>query len=94
MPRVLFTTMLLTHAARLICARQATRLFATNIARNPNTLKLALCQVSVTADKFANIDKVRETLLEACQHPTDVLVLPEIWNSPYATGNLAIMAPF
>lgn len=48
-------------------------------------LSVAICQVSVAPDKAFNIEHVRGIIASACIIPVDMVVLPEIWNSPYAT---------
>lgn len=55
-------------------------------------LSVAVCQVSVSADKLHNIDHVKEVISTACLSKVDVVVLPEIWNSPYATTSFPINA--
>lgn len=46
--------------------------------------KIALCQLSVTADKVRNIAHARKAIEEAAQKGARLVVLPEIWNSPYS----------
>lgn len=55
-------------------------------------ISVASCQVSVTADKLLNIEHVASTIARACEIPTDLVVLPEIWNSSYATSAFPINA--
>lgn len=59
---------------------------------NYNQIKVGVCQVPVTADKLFNIEHVRGVITTACQVPCDMIVLPEIWNSPYATVSFPIYA--
>lgn len=47
-------------------------------------LKVALIQFTVTADKAANILKVKEKVTEAVSNGAKLVVLPECWNSPYS----------
>ena len=55
-------------------------------------LSVAICQVSVVPDKCTNIEHVRGIIDSACIAPVDMVVLPEIWNSPYATSSFATNA--
>jgi omega-amidase len=55
-------------------------------------LKVALCQVFVKSEKLVNIERVKGIIATACQKPTDIVVLPEIWNSPYATTSFPMNA--
>ena len=73
------------------------RMMTTTAAKSTNfisstKLAVAVCQVSVVPSKSANIDHVEKLISQACQVPTDVVVLPEIWNSPYATTSFPINA--
>ena len=47
-------------------------------------IKTALCQVAVTADKEANIQRAGSLVAEAAREGAALVVLPEIWNSPYS----------
>jgi omega-amidase len=52
-----------------------------------NKFRAALCQFLVGEDKQANLDTARRFIQEAAAaHQADLVVLPEIWNSPYATA--------
>lgn len=55
-------------------------------------LTVAVCQVSVSADKLQNIEHVKGVVSSACLAKIDVVVLPEIWNSPYATTSFPVNA--
>jgi len=50
----------------------------------PN-LKVAVLQMSVTADKEANLDKARTMIIASCEQGAQMIVLPEIFNCPYRT---------
>jgi omega-amidase len=50
------------------------------------SLRVALCQFPVTADKDINHATARKYLAEANENGAKLVVLPEIWNSPYATS--------
>ena len=50
----------------------------------PSRVKVALCQLAVGADKPANIAGAREAILDAARDGAALVVLPEMWNCPYA----------
>ena len=52
----------------------------------PLSVDVALLQLAVTGDKAANIAKARQQIAEAVATGAQLVVLPEIWNSPYATA--------
>lgn len=47
------------------------------------TLKIALCQMLVTADKQANLNHASANLQEAATRGAQLVVLPEMFNCPY-----------
>lgn len=49
-------------------------------------MKVALCQFHVTPDKETNYNVAKSYLKKAKAGGADLVVLPEIWNSPYATA--------
>lgn len=51
--------------------------------------RVALLQFHVTYDKLQNIATAREYILKASEAGARVCVLPECWNSPYATAAFA-----
>lgn len=51
-----------------------------------SSVKIALCQVSVGADKTANLAAARRAIDEAARTGAQLVCLPEIFNSPYATA--------
>ena len=51
----------------------------------PSSLDVALLQLAVTIDKDVNIAKARLQIAEAAATGAQLVVLPEVWNSPYAT---------
>jgi len=57
---------------------------AASSAASPDTLRVGVCQMMVGADKDANIERAAGLLARACDGGADVVVLPEVWNSPYA----------
>ncbi|KAL9230413.1 hypothetical protein vseg_005768 [Gypsophila vaccaria] len=54
--------------------------------------KIALCQLLVTADKEKNIDHARKAIVDAAEKGAKLVLLPEIWNSPYANDSFPIYA--
>ncbi|XP_075509652.1 omega-amidase, chloroplastic-like isoform X1 [Primulina tabacum] len=54
--------------------------------------KIALCQLSVTADKELNIAHAREVIEEAAGKGAQLILLPEIWNSPYSNDSFPVYA--
>jgi len=52
-------------------------------------LRVALCQFHVTNDKKTNEESARNYLSRAKAKGATMAVLPEIWNSPYATSAFA-----
>jgi omega-amidase len=49
-------------------------------------IKLAVCQLLVSADKAANIVAARKAIRTAAEAGASFVVLPEIFNGPYATA--------
>ncbi|CAK9177103.1 unnamed protein product [Ilex paraguariensis] len=54
--------------------------------------KIALCQLSVTADKERNIAHARKAIEEAAEKGAQLVLLPEIWNSPYSNDSFPVYA--
>ncbi|XP_010273946.1 PREDICTED: omega-amidase, chloroplastic-like [Nelumbo nucifera] len=54
--------------------------------------KIALCQLAVTADKERNIAHARSAIEEAAEKGAQLVLLPEIWNSPYSNDSFPIYA--
>lgn len=54
--------------------------------------KIGLLQFKVSSSKAENHKKVREFIAKAVQEGARLLVLPEIWNGPYATSAFASYA--
>ncbi|XP_057524322.1 omega-amidase, chloroplastic [Amaranthus tricolor] len=54
--------------------------------------KIGLCQLSVTADKMRNIDHAKKAIEDAAQKGAKLVVLPEIWNSPYSNDSFPVYA--
>lgn len=54
--------------------------------------KIGLCQFSVTSDKMRNIAHAREAIEEAANKGAELVLLPEIWNSPYSNDSFPVYA--
>ncbi|CAA0838421.1 Omega-amidase-chloroplastic [Striga hermonthica] len=54
--------------------------------------KIGLCQLKVTADKEKNILHARTAIEEAAEKGAKLVVLPEIWNSPYSNDSFPLYA--
>ncbi|GER36051.1 omega-amidase NIT2, partial [Striga asiatica] len=54
--------------------------------------KIALCQLMVTADKEKNIAHAREVIKDAAEKGAQLILLPEIWNSPYSNDCFPVYA--
>ncbi|KAF9617425.1 hypothetical protein IFM89_036386 [Coptis chinensis] len=66
---------------------------AIELAKPPLTkYKIALCQLSVTKDKERNIAHARKAIEEAAGKGAQLVVLPEIWNSPYSNDSFPVYA--
>ncbi|GMY28927.1 omega-amidase, chloroplastic [Fagus crenata] len=57
-----------------------------------NKFKIALCQISVTPDKDRNIAHARKKIEEAAAKGAQLVLLPEIWNSPYSNDSFPVYA--
>ncbi|XP_047326044.1 omega-amidase, chloroplastic [Impatiens glandulifera] len=54
--------------------------------------KIGLCQLLVTSDKERNIAHAREAIQEAAGKGARLVLLPEIWNSPYSNDSFPVYA--
>ncbi|XP_073315290.1 omega-amidase, chloroplastic isoform X1 [Primulina huaijiensis] len=54
--------------------------------------KIGLCQLKVTEDKKRNILHARTAIEEAAEKGAKLVVLPEIWNSPYSNDSFPVYA--
>lgn len=59
-----------------------------------NTLqvKLALCQLAVTADKQHNLATAESAINQAAANGARLVVLPEMWNCPYSNDSFPTYA--
>eukprot|EP00898_Chlorokybus_atmophyticus_P005632 jgi/Chlat1/606/Chrsp103S00952 len=55
-------------------------------------VKLGLCQLAVTADKEANIANARRAIADAADNGANIVMLPEMWNCPYANTSFPVYA--
>ena len=77
------------HQRSIISSTMSTSLSST--AANTDVIKktnnrVALLQLPVTTCKSTNIQTAKEYIQNAYQAGAQLCVLPEIWNSPYATS--------
>ncbi|CAL5401574.1 unnamed protein product [Camellia sinensis] len=54
--------------------------------------KIALCQLLVTTNKERNIAHARKAIEEAANKGAQLILLPEIWNSPYSNDSFPVYA--
>jgi omega-amidase len=57
-----------------------------------NNLKIAICQMRVGTNKEENIQRAAELIGDAVGKQAQMVVLPEIWNSPYSTSSFPLYA--
>ena len=79
------------HQRSIISARQMTSSSSSTTNNNDNIIqqtnnRVALLQLPVTSCKSTNIQTAKEYIQKAYQSGAQLCVLPEIWNSPYATS--------
>ncbi|KXZ55930.1 hypothetical protein GPECTOR_2g1481 [Gonium pectorale] len=58
----------------------------------PQKVKVALCQLHVTADKDANMRTARKAIEDAASSGAKLVVLPEMWNCPYSNDSFPTYA--
>eukprot|EP00002_Diphylleia_rotans_P013299 TRINITY_DN2596_c0_g3_i7.p1 TRINITY_DN2596_c0_g3~~TRINITY_DN2596_c0_g3_i7.p1 ORF type:complete len:289 (+),score=59.11 TRINITY_DN2596_c0_g3_i7:72-938(+) len=58
----------------------------------PQNVRIASCQLMVTEDKEQNLSNARRAIREAAQNGARLVVLPEIFNSPYANSSFPVYA--
>jgi omega-amidase len=66
--------------------RQSMTTATTSDDTNNNNIRVALLQFHVTHNKHKNFDTCTQYIEKAARGGAQLLVLPEIWNSPYATA--------
>ena len=62
------------------------------LATHPGKVKVALCQLSVGDDKCRNIDAMVAAVRAAARDGAALVVLPEMWNCPYANASFPTYA--
>ena len=62
------------------------------LATHPGKVKVALCQLSVGDDKSKNIDAIVAAVRAAARDGAALVVLPEMWNCPYANASFPTYA--
>jgi omega-amidase len=84
------------HKLAMSTVSTANDIDSSNYSMDAKQLRVALCQFHVTEDKVLNLQTCANYIDRACvvQRGTDpkkidLIVLPEIWNSPYATAAFA-----
>src|SRR6056297_768782 len=50
-------------------------------------MKIGLCQLNVSEDKKRNLEVAKEKIKEVSEKGSDIVCLPEIFNSPYENSN-------
>ncbi|KAL6752951.1 carbon-nitrogen hydrolase [Haematococcus lacustris] len=74
-------------------ARAATPAAAEDVALPPaRKVKIALCQLTVTADKEQNIASAQKAVKAAASQGAQLVVLPEMWNCPYSNDSFPTYA--
>jgi omega-amidase len=58
----------------------------------PSSVHVALCQMSVDPDKGTNIARASHAIRDAASRGAQLIVLPEMWNCPYANDSFPIYA--
>lgn len=70
----------------VVSSTKVRQMTSSSESKQEQSLKVALCQFCVTANKDENHEKARSFLEQASKKGAQLAVLPEIWNSPYATA--------
>lgn len=71
-------------AAPLLSWGHAPSRAASSAPKKPELLRVAVIQMMVGSDKAANLERCKGLLERACDGGASMVVLPEVWNSPYA----------
>ncbi|KAG2500830.1 hypothetical protein HYH03_001592 [Edaphochlamys debaryana] len=58
----------------------------------PQKVKVALCQLHVTADKAQNLETARKAVEDAAKNGAKLVVLPEMFNCPYSNDSFPTYA--
>lgn len=79
------------HATAAAASREP-RALPLGPAPSGNKVRVALCQLSVTKDRDANIDHAKKAIEKAADQGAQLVVLPEIWNCPYSNASFPVYA--
>lgn len=55
----------------------------TNLSKPRPKFNIALCQIKTGDNKDKNLERAREMILESANNGADLIVLPEMFNTPY-----------
>lgn len=55
-------------------------------------VRVAVCQLRVTSDKDANVCHARDAIAKGASNGAQMVVLPEMWNCPYANASFPLYA--
>ncbi|XP_058786052.1 omega-amidase, chloroplastic-like [Vicia villosa] len=90
------------HSSSPIMASSIPPSINSELARSPPAIpmptppltkfNIGLCQLSVTSDKNRNIAHARTAIQDAAAKGAKLVLLPEIWNSPYANESFPVYA--
>ncbi|GIL47778.1 hypothetical protein Vafri_3963 [Volvox africanus] len=58
----------------------------------PQKVKVAVCQLNVTADKAQNLQTAKKAIQDAAAQGAKLVVLPEMWNCPYSNDSFPTYA--
>ncbi|WZZ91505.1 omega-amidase, chloroplastic isoform X1 [Brassica napus] len=91
-----------TSGLRFISSSSMASSFKPEQARVPSALPLpappltkfnmGLCQLSVTTDKKRNISHAKDAIEEAASKGAKLVLLSEMWNTPYTKGSFRVFA--
>ena len=70
-------------------SKTTTTTTSTQLLDATSSVRVALCQFPVGLDKIVNHETAASYLTRAADQGAQLAVLPEIWNSPYATAAFA-----
>ena len=63
-------------------------------AHTPSQVKIALCQLLGGTDKPENLARARKAVRESAEHCVQMVIFPEVFNSPYCASFLQIQVFF
>jgi omega-amidase len=83
---------LLLRATAVECARVPAPKRDPRSGTHAGKVKVALCQLRVGSDKGENIEAAVAAIRAAAQDGAELVVLPEMWNCPYANASFPVYA--